>query len=438
MEPTPTNKPIKRGRPKKSPAPAQDASLPQLLKKPSEMIQITTTVSFISRKMWNVMIINALNTLGDEEHKIEASLLLNSIGWEGSHRTDIIETCLHELISASVSWNVVDGKRNEFSATALIASARYNRVSGEIFYHFAPVLKELIRNPAIYGMIDLGLQSKFTSRYTLPLYEQAARYYNPDEVTSSPLVPIELFTSMLGKPENRELKLFKRDLELPIKELNQSAPFGLDIEYQRGKSGRGYAFVQLNIKPKPIETSIMYDEALLGRLKDLGITDTKARFTLADYPDEHIKKHLDAVEEVIAHGAAIKNPAGYFLDAISKDYVYGMVVKNKIMANVKAKRKAQLKEDDEESQKQLAEQLRQDEVKEKRRISVFTAWQAMPDAERQAILAEFELSIRANAIVLEQYRSKGLSTGIVSSIFYSHYGDRILSIKGAFSMEDKE
>jgi len=432
----PASPPKKRGRPKKQAGEDQKTNLPDRFKKPSEMIQISTNVSFIGRKMWNVLIINALETLGEEQHTIDSATLLKSIGWDGAlsrHRTNPIESHIQELVSASVAWNVVDGKRNEFSATSLVAGARYNRNTGEITYEFARVLKDLIRNPVVYGMIDLGLQSKFSSRYSLPLYEQAARYYNPDQEIASPQIPIDVFTSLLGKPQDTEIKAFKRNLTLPIEEINESAPFWLKVEFQRGSTGRSFAFAQLTVKPKPIETAMLYDEKLLGRIKAIGVSDQKARFALADYPPEHLDKHLIAVEELVSSGAQIRNPAGYFLDAIKTDYVYGMVVRNRMAAETKAKKEAVLREMDDTARQKAEEREKQVAERERRRVAIFSAWQELPDEERSAMLAEFEQSIRTNRIVLEEYRAKGLTAAIVGTQFFSTYGERILSVKGECS-----
>lgn len=432
----PATLPKKRGRPKKQVADKQEKSLPGRFKKPSEMIQISTSVSLTGRKMWNVLIINALETLGELKHTIDSATLLKYIGWDqeqSRHRASAIESHIEELVGASVAWNIIDGRRSEFAATTLVAGARYDRVTGEITYQFAEVLKDLIRNPVVYGMIDLGLQAKFSSRYSLPLYEQAARYYNPDEEVVSPQIPIDAFTSLLGKPEDTELKAFKRNLDLPMTEINSSAPFEVGVEFQRGSTGRGFAFVQLKVKPKPIETSMLYDEALLSRLKEIGVVDMKARLTLADYPAEHLVKHLDALEELIAAGANIQNPAGYFLGAIKSDYVYGMVVRNRMVAKAKARQEELSKEMDDASRQRAEARAQQEAEKERRRVAIFSAWQDLPDDDRSAMLTEFEQSIRTNRIVLEEYRAKGLTAAIVGTQFFAKFGDRILSVKGECS-----
>ena len=84
-------------------------------------------------------------------------------------------------------------------------------------------MKSVLSSLDIYGRINLFVQSKFNSTYSLVLYENCIRFKN---IQQTSWFPLSLFRSLMGVADDkyRLFKDFKRNvINVAVKEINQKS-----------------------------------------------------------------------------------------------------------------------------------------------------------------------------------------------------------------------
>ena len=312
--------------------------------KASPAIQIQSRISLLQRRAWNVLLANAYNELPDKEiHSVSIVELAAKLGF-GDGNQEYLKEVLKSIVDCKVEWNVLDkDKKEEWGVASLLAEVRIRE--GICFYQFPHTLRLKLYNPRIYAKLNLRLQNQFRSRYALVLWEICFDYFDTDrDQGETPFIPLETFKSLMGLEETDYpvFKVLNRDLIKPaIKEINDLTNYLVEVEPKR--LGRRIGELKFRItKAKtveqiPIQESLFPDienlspvaveliQAEIDRKMALEIADRDWEFVNSEklpsagsyadflgYVAEKIEMSLDA--------AAVKNRAGYIVEAIRENY----------------------------------------------------------------------------------------------------------------------
>ncbi|MFC4161822.1 replication initiation protein [Chitinimonas lacunae] len=209
-----------------------EATVPLNVRKHSDVIQISNSISFLQRKIYNVLLKHAYPDLATQRiHRMKMSKLKEMLEID-SYNYEYIEESVKSLMKTTVRWSIVDQSKDAFGITTLLAAVRYR--GGVIEYEFAQMLVDKLYEPATYGIIDIKLQNQLTSKYSLALYENAVRFLAEGR---SDVIALEDFYDLLGISRQLEFKYAKRDCINPaLREINQTSDLRVEIEYhKRGK-----------------------------------------------------------------------------------------------------------------------------------------------------------------------------------------------------------
>ena len=321
--------------------------------KASPAIQIQSKISLLQRRAWNVLLANAYNELPDKDiHSVSMVELAAKLGFDSGNQ-EYLKELLRSLRSCEVEWNLLNKDNKQvWGVASLLASAEIE--NGICTYGFAPHLRLKLHNPRIYAKLNLRLQNQFRSQYALVLWEICFDYFDTDrDQGETPFIPLETFKSLMGLAETDYpvFKVLNRDLIKPaIKEINDLTNYLVEVEPKRlGRRIGELKFRITKVKQIPIQESIYPDienlspvaielvQAEIDRNMALQIADQEWDFVNPQklpppgtYPDfmayiaEKIEMSLDA--------AAVKNRAGYIVEAIRENYQDTQVQKERQVA----------------------------------------------------------------------------------------------------------
>ena len=309
--------------------------------KASPAIQIQSKITHLQRRAWNVLLANAYNELPNTDiHHVSVSELARKLGYT-SNDIDHLKETLEALVDCKVEWNLLDkDKVEEWGVASLLAEARIK--DGICTYAYPPYLRQKLHNPRIYTKLNLRLQNRFTSRYALILWEVCFDYFDTDrDQGETPFIPLETFKTLMGLEETDYpvYKVLNQSVIKPaIKEINALTDYHVEAEQKRFR--RRIAELKFRItrvKALPVQESVFPDienlppvaveliQAEIDRKVAMKIADEDWDFvspeklpepgSYADflgYVAEKIEMSLDA--------AAVKNRAGYIVEAIRENY----------------------------------------------------------------------------------------------------------------------
>ena len=406
--------------------------------KASPAIQIQSKITHLQRRAWNVLLANAYNELPNTDiYCVSVAELSRKLGFN-SHNEDYLKETLEALVDCTVEWNIL-GKDNkqEWGVASLLASAKIN--DGICTYGFAPHLRLQLHNPRIYTKLNLRLQNRFTSRYALILWEVCFDYFDTErDQGETPFIRLERFRELMGL-EKDEYKIFKalnRDVIKPaIQEINDLTNYHVEVEQKRlVRRVTELKFRITRVKQLPVQESLFPDienlppvaveliQADIDRKVAQKIADRDWDFVSPEklpepgtYPDflgyvaEKIEMSLDAV--------AVKNRAGYIVEAIRENY--------------------------QDTEVQKAREVRAEKVREKELEDLTAEFRVKRDnIIRQAVHAEPELVERAakhihsyivrerlveHPSAMEAYQKGGMVTAEINAILAEEFCQDLLA-----------
>ena len=416
--------------------------------KASPAIQIESKITFLQRRMWNVLLANAYNELPDKEvHHVSVSELAEKIGFDSTNRVYIKET-LEALVNFTVKWNVLEkDKEQEWGAASLLAYATIK--NGICTYGFPLPLRLKLYNPRIYAKLNLRLQNRFSSKHSLVLWEVCFDYFDiARKQGETSFIPIETFRELMGI-EVDEYRTFKSLNQLIIKpavrEINKET--GYFVEVKQKRVGRKVAFLKFLIS-QPLEiSSTMKTELADLNIHDLppialelvqaGVSRKEAlrignqewdTVDPAALPEDR-DDFAVYVEEKIGlaqHATDVKNAGGFIVKAIHENY------QNPVFQKQLQAEKA------EEKQAMLAS-LR-DEMLEKQNALIRQAVRANPELLDQAASKITSSFVRDRLIeydsINDAYGAGGMIAGEINSILAKeHCADLIAPVIATYEDE---
>lgn len=383
----------------------------QILKKHVAAIHIGAKLSLLQRKLVNALLYNAYEgLLTSREHQINASVLCEMIGFD-SNNTNYLKASLKGLMETVVEFDVLeDDGKSSWEAMVLLPYVKLK--DGVCTYRYEQALAEKLYHPDVYSKINLSVLRDMNSAHALVLYENCYRYV---DIAHTPWWDVDVFRKLMSVDQMisyKQFKLLNRAVIQPaMKEVNELSNIQLELETKRkGRTVTGLRFI---IRPNPQLSLVGMDpeddvtqmpsyQALLAE----GISKTLARAWALEHDEQYIFEKLDLASSQAASGKIRSSKAGFLKSAIEEDY------HNENAQKKKALEAAQdIKSTREKLERKLeALKTTQREAETSYRWSVAEiieeAFQGLPEAQRDAVLAEFQLSL-GSRIYVDAFKKAG-------------------------------
>jgi hypothetical protein len=291
------------------------------VKKNVAAIHVSGKLTLLQRKLSNVLLLNAYDTLlTAPRHQIDARTLALMIGYN-SNDMDTLRDALRGLAETVAEWDMLDDKgRQEWGVSSLLSYAKLK--GGVCEYAYSPALAEKLYDPKIYALINLNIQRRFTSGHGLALYENCYRFVRTG---STGWWPIGIFRRLMGVDDSAYYEVFKhlnaKIIKPAVEEVNRTSNIRLTPEFRR--MGRAVSEIRFLIEENP--QLAMFDikgddavreSAIYAQLVGQGVSDRLARQWLAEHGEAVVAEKLS----YIAGKGKVRNTAGYLRDALSKGY----------------------------------------------------------------------------------------------------------------------
>ena len=414
------------------------------LKKHVGLIHCENKLTLIQRKICNILLFNALDKINElDTHEISLRQLCSLVGYN-SNDSKLIKESIKSLISVVMEWNLLEDSKflNEddypddaitWNASSLLAGASIK--NGMIRYSYSPQMKSVLSSLDIYGRINLFVQAKFNSTYSLVLYENCVRFKN---IKQTSWIPIDLFRSLMGVPEDKypSFKEFKRNvINVAVSEINQKAD--IYIEPQFKKSGRNIAAVQFalseNESYRPSFKKVPRIDVLLSDLQqqsslaetlvsDFNLSEKQAGEIIAGYAYEYILEKINLIKTK----KNVEHLGAYLLSALKKDYKKGESRAPKVQSRVAEN--SYLRE-----AKEASEILSLKNKYMSYKIKAYTSFlQQQAENIQTTIRKKFEQFLTSNSEVLRMYNKSGFTSPFVIVDFVGFIDKHFPHIIGAY------
>lgn len=306
-----------------------DVLMKNELKKHVAAIRISDKVGLLPRKMWNVLLLNAYDSLLTErKHSISVSLLSEIIGYNSKGYNEL-RSSLKKLRTIDIEWDVGNGCTvkgmwcPEVAGSTMLASSKIK--DGILTYEFSSLLAELLHEPEIYQKINISQQKLFSASYSLALWENCIRFLGVGKTGLSEISEWKMLLGATNKTYD-EFKYFNKYVLMPsINEINKVS--SIEVELLQQKNGRKITHIGFLVKQKKqiqlaipevineIKSTKEYDD-LIG----LGIQHIQAIAWLQEHDIKYIRSKIDLANDLYNKGRIKTSLSGFLVSAINKDY----------------------------------------------------------------------------------------------------------------------
>ncbi|MEP4196437.1 MAG: replication initiation protein [Aliishimia sp.] len=291
------------------------------VKKHVAAIHVSGKLTLLQRKLSNVLLLNAYDTLTSQAtHVIDARTLCLMIGYN-SNDMETLKASLRGLAETVAEWDMLDPDgRQEWGVSSLLAYAKLK--GGVCEYSYSPALAEKLNDPKVFALINLNIQRKFTSGHALALYENCYRFVRTG---STGWWPIELFRRLMGVGDSVYYETFKhlnaKIIKPAVAEVNRSS--NIVITPQTRKQGRAVSHIRFKITENPQLSILDLDDGeglraapVYARLRALGVSDRLARQWIGEHGETYVAQKLTYV----TGQRDVKNPVRYLTAALRDDF----------------------------------------------------------------------------------------------------------------------
>ena len=271
------------------------------VKKHVAAIHVSGKLTLLQRKLSNVLLLNAYDTLiTSTRHQIDARTLCLMIGYN-SNDMDTLKQSLRGLAETVAEWDMLDEKgQQEWGVSSLLSFARLK--GGVCEYAYSPALAEKLHDPKVFALINLNIQRRFTSGHALALYENCYRFVRTG---STGWWPIDLFRRLMGVDGSAYYETFKhlnaKIIKPAVAEVNKTSNIVLTHEVR--KAGRAVTDIRFLIGENPQLAILDIDDGegarhgpVYARLRALGVSDRLARQWLTSHGEDQVLAKLAYVE----------------------------------------------------------------------------------------------------------------------------------------------
>lgn len=293
----------------------------QSVKKNVAAIHVSGKLTLLQRKLSNVLLLNAYDTLVTRnKHQIDARTLCMMVGYN-SNDMDTLKQSLRSLAETTAEWDMLDANgRQEWGVSALLS---YAKLSGGVCeYAYSPALAEKLHDPKVFALINLNIQRRFTSGHALALYENCYRFVRTG---STGWWPIDLFRRLMGVDGRAYYESFKhlnaKIIKPAVAEVNKTSNILITPELH--KMGRQVSEVRFLIKENPQLAMLDIDDGeglrqgpVYANLMELGVSDRLARQWITEHGEDYVSEKI-----VYLKGRGpVDSPIGYLQAALRNDY----------------------------------------------------------------------------------------------------------------------
>lgn len=291
------------------------------VKKHVAAIHVSGKLSLLQRKLSNVLLLNAYDTLTSRaSHQIDARTLCQMIGYN-SNDMETLKQSLRGLAETVAEWDMLDEKgQQEWGVSSLLSYAKLK--AGVCEYSYSPALAEKLHDPKVFALINLNIQRRFTSGHALALYENCYRFVRTG---STGWWPLDLFRRLMGVEGSKYYESYKhlnaKIIKPAVSEVNKTS--NITIKAETRKRGRTVTDIRFLITENPQLSILDLDDGegvrhgpVYGKLRELGVSDRLARQWINTHGEDKIAEKLDYV------GARknVRNMVGYLNASLSEDF----------------------------------------------------------------------------------------------------------------------
>ena len=291
------------------------------VKKNVAAIHVSGKLTLLQRKLSNVLLLNAYDTLVHQSaHKIDARTLCAMIGYN-SNDMETLKASLRGLVETLAEWDMLDENgQQEWGVSSLLAYAKLK--GGVCEYSYSSALAEKLHDPKVFALINLNIQRRFTSGHALALYENCYRFVRTG---STGWWELELFRRLMGVDDSSYYEVFKhlnaKVIKPAVAEVNKTS--NIIVTPETRKMGRSVTHIRFKIKENPQLAILDIDDgagvrntpiyaALIGQ----GVSDRLARQWIAEHGAEYVAAKL----AYVTGRSDVQNPVSYLQAALRDDY----------------------------------------------------------------------------------------------------------------------
>ena len=291
------------------------------VKKHVAAIHVSGKLTLLQRKLSNVLLLNAYDTLTQaSSFQMDARTLCMLVGYN-SNDFDTLKASLRGLAETVAEWDMLDeAGRQEWGVSSLLSYAKLK--GGVCEYAYSPALAEKLADPKVFALINLNIQRRFTSGHALALYENCYRFHRTG---STGWWPLDTFRRLMGVDESAYYEVYKhlnaKIIKPAVAEVNRTSNIVITPEVR--KRGRAVTDIRFLIKPNPQLAILDIDDGeglrrapVYDRLRGLGISDRLARQWLLEHGEASVMRKLD----YMAGQEGVRSPQRYLAAALRDDY----------------------------------------------------------------------------------------------------------------------
>ncbi|MEJ6396083.1 replication initiation protein [Gymnodinialimonas sp. 2305UL16-5] len=271
------------------------------VKKHVAAIHVSGKLTLLQRKLSNVLLLNAYDTLTSRpSHEIDARTLCILIGYN-SNDIDTLKTSLRGLAETVAEWDMLDEKgQQEWGVSSLLSYAKLK--GGVCEYAYSPALAEKLHDPKVFALINLNIQRRFTSGHALALYENCYRFVRTG---STGWWSLDLFRRLMGVTDSSYYESYKhlnaKIIKPAVVEVNKTS--NIQIKPEIRKRGRAVSEIRFLIEENPQLSILDIDDGdgvryskPYKQLRDLGVSDRLAKQWIAEHGEDAVAQKLDYVK----------------------------------------------------------------------------------------------------------------------------------------------
>lgn len=270
------------------------------VKKHVAAIHVSGKLTLLQRKLSNVLLLNAYDTLTSQNtFRIDAKTLCMMVGYN-SNDTDTLKQSLRGLAETVAEWDMLDGQgRQEWGVSSLLSYAKLT--AGVCEYAYSPALAEKLNDPKVFALINLNIQRRFNSGHALALYENCYRFHR---IGTTGWWPLETFRRLMGVSDSDYYKVFKhlnaKVIKPAVDEVNKTSNIIVTPEFR--KQGRAVSDIRFKIASNPQLAILDLDDGagqrnspIYERLRALGVADRLARQWIDEFGEAVVAQKLSYV-----------------------------------------------------------------------------------------------------------------------------------------------
>ncbi len=291
------------------------------VKKHVAAIHVSGKLTLLQRKLSNVLLLNAYDTLREaSSFQMDARTLCMLVGYN-SNDFETLKASLRGLAETVAEWDMLDeAGQQEWGVSSLLSYAKLK--GGVCEYAYSPALAEKLADPKVFALINLNIQRRFTSGHALALYENCYRFHRTG---STGWWPLEIFRRLMGVEDSSYYEVYKhlnaKIIKPAVAEVNRTSNIVITPEVR--KRGRAVTDIRFLIKSNPQLAILDLDDGeglrrapVYDRLRGLGISDRLARQWLMQHGETVVQEKLD----YIAGQSGVRRPERYLAAALRDDY----------------------------------------------------------------------------------------------------------------------